>query len=260
MRRLFPSGDVARYAGIFVGLASACLALAINRTTIGQLIGIDLSILGDRRFIYATIGVLALAGATIILWMVGRLFHHTIISPARAVVKRLERIINHLDSFALELCTDRDIGEVSKLAVESFGPLAASADRNRFLMSVDSLSYWKLSNKAKRIVGFYCLFRLTAAGTRAIKRGEFEITSCPQEYLRRDQKYHHRDIYIAGIFGSGKKAQAMIWGALNQRAIELRPKNIFARAASDDGLRLLGQNGFSPINPKKAGIGELYRR
>jgi hypothetical protein len=260
MRRLFPSGDVARYASIFVGLASACLALAINRTTIGQLVGIDLSVLSDRRFIYVAIGVLAVAGAVIILWIVGQIFHHTIISPARAAVRKLERIINRLDSFTLELCADADIDEVSKLASESFGPLAASADRNRFLQSIDGLSYWKLSNKAKRIVGFYCLFRLTAAGTRAIRRGEFEITNCPQEYLRRDQKYHYKDIYIAGIFGDGKKAQAMIWGALNQRAFELRPKNIFARAASEDGLRLLEQNGFSPVNSKRTGIGELYRR
>jgi hypothetical protein len=260
MRKLFPSGDIARYAGIFVGLASASLAVALNRAAIGQLAGIDLSILGDRLFIGTIIGVLALAGSTIVLWIVGQIFHNTIIFPAQAVVKKLNRIISRVDSFTLELCTEADLDEVSKLASESFGPLAASADRNRYLLSIDERSYWKLSNKAKRIVGFYCLFRLTAAGTRAIKRGEFEITTCPNEYLRKDQKYYYKDIYIAGIFGNGKRAQGMIWGALNQRAVELRPTSIFARAASEDGLRLLEQHGFLPVNSKKSGIGELYRR
>jgi hypothetical protein len=258
MRNPFPSGEVARYAGIIVGLASACLAVVLNRAAIGSLLNRDLSILGNAVVLYSILAFMAVSGIIVVLWGIGLFFRHIILRSARIVAVKLKMV--HFDNLTLEICTAADLPEISRISAATFGPFAASLDRNRFLFDIDSKSYWKIQNKSGAIVGFYTLFRLTAAGTRAIKRGEFDITTCPSEYLRRDAKYRYQNIYVAGIYDKDKKARAMAWGVLNQRAVELRPKNIFARAATEDGLRILEHAKFSPLRHDKNGLGALYRR
>jgi hypothetical protein len=260
MRNLFPSGDTARYAAIVVGLGSACLAIAVNRTAIGQLLDIDLSLIGNKYFLYATITCLVMAGIIILLWLIGLLVRHTLIVPAQIVAEKLTRMIDRFDNIELQVCAAADLDEISRLSAAEFGPLAASHQRNLRLFGLDEQSYWKVIDKAGGIVGFYTLFRLTAAGTRAIARGDFAITTCPVEYLRKDKKYFYKTLYVAAMFGKNKKARAMVWGALNQRVVELRPKNVFARAATEDGLRLLEKASFSPVQADKPGVGALYRK
>jgi hypothetical protein len=259
MRNLYPSGDTARYAGIIVGLAAACSALATNQATIGPRLGIDLSLLENTSLFRVIYACMAIAGAIILLWLIGLLIQHTLIAPAKIVAEKLDRIINRFDNLTLETCVAADLAEISRISATVFGPLAASLQRNQWLFGLDDQSYWKIIDRSGVIVGFYTLFRLTAAGTRAVKRDDFGITICPQEYLCKDKKYHDTNLYVAGMYGKDKRARAMVWGALNQRVVQLRPKNIFARAATEDGLRLLEQAKFTPVQAGREGVGALYR-
>jgi hypothetical protein len=260
MRNLYPSGEKAGYAATILGLATACSAVATNQATIGPRLGIDLSFLNNDslfRVIYVFMG---LAGLVILLWLIGLLVRHTLIVPAKIAAEKLARIIDRFDSLTLETCITADLAEISRISAAEFGPLAASLQRNEWLFGLDDQSYWKITDRTGVIVGFYTLFRLTAAGTRAVRRGDFGITICPPEYLCKDKKYYYCNLYVAGMYGKSKRARAMIWGALNQRVVQLRPKNMFARAATEDGLRLLEQAKFTPVQAGKAGVGALYRR
>jgi hypothetical protein len=62
MRNLFPSGEVARYAGIIVGLGSAGLAVVINRAAIGAL-----SMLGRPIVLHLVLGFMAVSGIVVVL-------------------------------------------------------------------------------------------------------------------------------------------------------------------------------------------------
>jgi hypothetical protein len=67
MRNLFPSGEVARYAGIIVGLGSAGLAVVINRAAIGALLNVDLSMLGRPIVLHLVLGFMAVSGIVVVL-------------------------------------------------------------------------------------------------------------------------------------------------------------------------------------------------
>jgi hypothetical protein len=260
MRNLFPSGDTARYAGIIVGLAGACLALLMNRKAIGQQLEIDVSLFENKFFLYVIIACIVIAGGIILLWLIGLLIQHTIIVSAKIIADKFDGIMNRFDNLVLATCVAADLEEISRISAAEFGPLAATLQRNQQLFGFDDQSYWKITDRAGVIVGFYTLFRLTAAGTMSVKRGDFGITICAPEYLCKDKKYHDQNLYVAGMYGKNKKARAMVWGALNQRVVELRPKNMFARAATEDGLRLLERAKFTPVQAGKTGVGALYRR
>jgi hypothetical protein len=260
MRFSFPSGDGARYAAILVGLGGASLAIIINRVAIEQQTGIGLGILDYRLFPVAAFGLVTFGGAIIILWLIGLAFRHAVVRPFKLVAVKYDRLFRRFDNLTLSTCTFDDLAAISKLAATEFGVYAASLERNRALFATDDQSYWKITDGGERIVGFYCLFRLTAMGTRAVNRGEFDIVTCPTDYLRKDKKYRYVNIYIAGLFGESKKAQAMVLGALNRHGLEIRPKAMFARAASEDGLRLLEKAKFSPVHPQKIGLGTLYKK
>lgn len=260
MRISFPSGEVAGRAAMLVGLGGVLLAIFLNRLAIGQAIGIDLSFLDYRLFPIAAVCFATLGITIVILWIVGLAFRHAVVKPFNAVVIKYERILRRFDNLTLAPCTVDDLTSISKLAAHEFGGYAASLERNKALFAMDNQSYWKITGGQGQIVGFYCLLRLTAMGTRAIKRGEFDIVTCPLEYLRKDKKYKFVNIYIAGLFGEKKNARAMALGALNKHGLDIRPKGMFARAASEDGLRLLEKAKFVPNQPEKSGIGALYKK
>jgi hypothetical protein len=259
MRNLCPSGDTARYAGIIVGLAGACLALVINQETIGERLEIDLSLFENKYFLYVIIACIVIAGGIILLWLIGLLVRYTVIESAKIIAEKFDGIMNRFD-FAFGTCVAADLEEISRISAVEFGPLAASLQRNEWLFGLDDQSYWKIADRAGVIVGFFTLFRLTAAGTMAVKRGDFGITICPPEYLCKDKKYYYQNLYVAGMYGKNRKARAMVWGALNQRVVQLRPRNMFARAATEDGLRLLKQAKFTPVQADKVGVNALYKR
>jgi hypothetical protein len=110
------------------------------------------------------------------------------------------------------------------------------------------------------IVGFYGIYRLTKIGKNAARSGEFSIITCPREYLRSDGKHKYANVYLGGVYGKNKLSRGMVVGAINQELYRTKTKQIFARAATDDGLRLLRNQGFEPVDPTKRGLGEMFSR
>lgn len=257
MRIRFPSGETARYGGLVMGLGTAVIAL---KATAGQLTTVDLSFLNHRLVLPTAYALIVCGGIVVILWLIGLVVHLIVVTPTRAVVEKYNKVRRRLADLTLASCVADDLPQISQLAADEFGALASSVDRNRQLFERDNQSYWKLVNGNGAILGYYCLFRLTELGTKALNRGDFDISNCPLDYLRRDKKYKLVNIYIGAVYGKNKKAQAMVWGALNQQGQAIRPRKIFARAASEDGLRVLQHASFVPVRADQTGLGTLYKR
>jgi hypothetical protein len=257
MRIRFPSGQTAFYGGLVMGLGSTALAL---RSVTAQQTDWDLSFLNHWLYLSAAYTLLVCGAAIVILWLTGLVVDLIVVTPAKAVAEKFTKVRKRLADLTLAPCLVGDVAEISRLAADEFGALASTVERNKQLLELDNQSYRKLINGNGTILGYYCLFRLTGMGTRALNRGDFDISNCPLEYLRRDNRRRLVNIYIGGLYGKNKKAQAMVWGALNQQGLEIQPRKIFARAASEIGLKRLQHANFVPVRNDQTGLGFLYRR
>jgi hypothetical protein len=259
MRLRFPSGEVLRYAGPILACGAALLTILVPyRSVLEQHFG-KLPFLDSELVFYLSIVLIVIGGGLILLWLIGFLLRHILIGLTRSLGKTLDWITKR-NSLTLEPCNAEDLGEISRLASEEFGDISANLERNQWLASFDSSAYTKVMDDRGRIVGFYDMFRLTKLGVSAIHRGEFDITTCPRDYLRTDKKYTYNYIYLGGLYGRNRLAKAMILGAMRQKLLLLRPKAVFARAATKDGLRLIEKERFRPILAGKVGIGALYEK
>jgi hypothetical protein len=253
------SPEVARTGGSIMALGLALLAISFTyKTFLENLIGIKLDLLEDTRIRLGFFS-LALIGALIVfVWLAFWTVQHLLIRFPTAALKRFQRLQSALDHLSLAPCTDANLAAISTLAQQEFGSLAASLERNRWLSHLVSTAYVKVIDHNGRIVAFYDVLRLTKMGADAANRGEFNITTCPQEYIRNDTKRRYNYVYIGGVYGRNKKAKAMVLGAIYTRILELRPRVVFARAGTKDGLRLLEQESFRPTVLNVTGLGAMY--
>ena len=256
----FASSDVGRYGTTILAPGMAGLAASSYARSLEQKLGANLGFLESTLFTYFSVALAAIGALVVLTWIVALVTQYVVLRPAQAAVRTLTLIRLRYDKLQLAVCTLDDIVPMTEMAKAEFGDLAANAERNRWLLQVDPQSYFKIINDKKKIAGFFCLFRLSKMGKKAMLRGEFDIHECPREYLRADKKYKYIDTYLGSIYGSNKIAKAMALGAVNERLLERRPTTIFARAATDSGLRLLTDPEFRPVVATREGIGEMYMR
>jgi hypothetical protein len=251
--------EVGRVGGLLMALGSLLLALSYTyKPYLEDLIGIKLDVLEDYRLRYVFFALAVIGAIMVLAWLIFRIVEHLLIRFPRQVLEKIERLQSALDHFILEPCTDADIVEISILAQDQFGILATTLERNRWLAGIDDTAFTKVIDNKRRIVVFYDVFRLTKMGADAAHRGEFNITTCPREYIRADAKRKYNFIYIGGVYGRNRRAKAMVLGAIHQRALELKPRVVFAGAGTKDGLRLLERASFRPAVPHLTGVGEMY--
>lgn len=175
----------------------------------------------------------------------------------RDIFRNVRPRIGHLN---LEDCSNEDLATISKLAEAEFGPMAANHSRILWLKKVDTEAYKKVVDENGNIVGFYDAFRLSKLGTTAVKQGKFDVTKCPRKYFRSDKTYKYVNVYIGGVYGANQSSRAMILGAIIERLSQRRPKIVFARAASKDGLRLLEKYMFVPVQAHANKVADLFMR
>jgi hypothetical protein len=253
------AADVGRYGGTILAFGMALLAIIGSyRKFVEQRIGGTLAVLDSEIVFYIDIALIAVGGGLIILWLIAVCMQHVIFIFPRLLIIKVDRIKTKLEDLNLDQCNDADFVEITRLANDEFGDLAANLKRNRWLATIDPRAYTKVVDHRGRIVGFYDMFRLTKMGANAVHRGEFDITTCPREYLRGDKKLLYNNVYLAGLYGRNRSAKAMVLGAVSQRLLELRPKAVFARAGTKDGLRLIEQARFRPVLTERIGVGAFY--
>jgi hypothetical protein len=88
------------------------------------------------------------------------------------------------------------------------------------------------------LVTLYRIVRASGGGRRA---GRY------REYLRTDAKKKYNYLYLGGVYGGNRRAKAMILGSVYAQAAALKPRAVFAKAATADGLRSLQQASFNNI-------------
>jgi hypothetical protein len=224
--------------------------------------GMPLDFLNSPYFFYPSVALVIVGTLMVVIWIIEAIYRHMFVRPAKELVRKWRSIFQKAaNKFSIALCEDADIPEVTRVASSEYGAAAASIDRNRHLRRLDDMSYFKVVDRPTRtIVGMYCIFRLSSLGKAALLRGEFDIKSCPRRYFRKDKKYQDVDVYIGGIYGINAKAEAYALGAVAMRLESMQPRTAFARAATEDGLRLLTDHDFEPVKPGEEGVGELYMK
>jgi hypothetical protein len=254
------SKEVIAFGAPILTVGMAGLTLISNKTFLETRLGHDLSFLDNHWAFTAAMISVGLGGVIVLGWLVANVAHNLLFGLPKSVQEKSERLkelLGRLDDLSLRPCDVKDMEIISKLAQEQFGSMAATLDRNLWLSTLDDQAYNKVVDSRGRIVGFYDIFRLSSLGRKAAERDEFDITNCPREYLRGDKK-RYTDLYLAGLYGRDIRSKAMVLGAVNEKVIAHRPNVVFARAGTEQGLRLLERRGFRPVVAGRRGLGALY--
>ena len=246
--------------GLFWRSGIAAYTVNTNIPTIKQKTGFDLSAFSYNQIFYIALSCIIIGASSVIAWLLASILRYALLVGPRAALDKLDKIQRKHSTLKLEPCNDDDIEAISQTAGQQFGSMAANRSRNQLLRSIDEKSYMKVIDGFGRIVGFYGIFRLTKLGRNAAMRGEFDIIICPMEYIGSDRKYKYSDVYLGGVYGKNTISRGMVVGAINQQLFQMSARVIFARAATKEGLRLLRNHGFKPVDIKKDGIGDMFMR
>lgn len=172
-------------------------------------------------------------------------------------IKIKSRIL-YEDIFDVKHCSDNDVIKIAYIASDIFGDRATSVDQAIRLHNIDGNAFKYIEDQCGNLRAYYCLIRLTKAGAKAIERDDFNISTVPIEYIRRDSAYRNAYYYIGAIYGDSRQSKDFVAGTLNGRLSEVRPKKVFARAATEDGLKILKKRGFKPVNGRDPGLDMLF--
>ena len=197
------SADIGRIGGTIMGLGTALLALIFSyRPLLETRTHFDLSFLENEWLTYLAATLAAVGALIVLVWLAAFVVQYALIRFPRRALEKFERLQGVLNQLTLAECSAEDLVEISSLAYNEFGALAASLERNCWLAQIDHSAYSKVVDHKGRIVAFYDVFRLTKIGADAALRGEFSITTCPREYIRNDAKRRYNFVYIGGILRS----------------------------------------------------------
>jgi hypothetical protein len=147
--------EIARIGGYISALGAALVALSYTyKPLLENLTSIRLSFLEAPFFRYAFFAILLLGVIVVLVWFVFWVLEHVFVRTPR----RIEQILKALDDLALKQCSEADLKEISHLARQEFGTMAATFERNCWLAEIDKSAYWKVATKKGRIVGFMASF------------------------------------------------------------------------------------------------------
>ena len=154
-----------------------------------------------------------------------------------------------------------NLGEIDRLARKEFGDDASSLQEIRRLYNLDNYIFWVVYTNSKRnLRGYLALIPLTEGGEKAIKYQCFNGENPAEEHMAIGEK-KPAAIYIGAIYGDSFRAKGTAVAGLQSR-LEGRHfynvKKIYARAATQDGLRLLTGRGFQPVIPTSAEVGAFF--
>lgn len=151
-------------------------------------------------------------------------------------------------------CTDADIPTIVGCAGDYFST-ATNLEQTMRLHRLDRRIFTIYETTDARFIGYSCIVRLSAKGVASIRRGDFSIINIPVEYIRKDSKTEC-DIYIGAICCTRLFTRGFVLGRVYGNIELMKPKAIYARAATVDGLRILKRRKFSALN--KDGVGQIY--
>lgn len=119
-----------------------------------------------------------------------------------------------------------------------------------------------LDNKNNnKVVGYVFLMPLTASGLKSIKNKNFNVNSDDLSIFRKSGLAKNCDYYVGALVGTNKLARAKAILIIKNFCAAQHVHRLFAKAATEDGLRLLRRQKFEPFSEEdSAELGVLFYR
>jgi hypothetical protein len=155
-------------------------------------------------------------------------------------------------------CVGPDIKAISEIASDEFGDRSTSEAQTTRLHELDGKIFTAIKDSTDQIVGYFCLVRLTKAGVEAVMRNDFHIATAPIEYINTSTKRRYQQVYVGAVYGRRYDSKMFALGSMINELTDLKPKVVCARAATQDGLRVLKKYGFQPVAGRPHAVGELF--
>lgn len=159
-----------------------------------------------------------------------------------------------------------DAEAIHALGVSSFGTgVTGKAQILSFIRQCRSMFFVferrSLDRTHSEIAGYGCIIPISHLHTRQIEDRKFSIAELTPVHLPRGRA-NVAAIYIGAIVGRGKSERGKLLGYLEavagEQARKTRTKTVYAKAVTDDGLRILNKKGFLPVDPSLTGIGAFF--
>ncbi|MGC9418698.1 MAG: hypothetical protein ACP5EN_06955 [Rhodovulum sp.] len=239
MKRLVGSLGVIGGALLAVGAAEAVL-----RAKLAPILGAELPLWLDLLLANSLLAGFLSMGGGAALWLWGAL---------RTVPPRLGDLT--APGWDIKPARAQDLPLIDDLSSKAFGPQASNMEQIRYIQKNAFQPFWKVVSYGNRAaLGYFCVIRLSAEGERQIEEQTFN-SKCPDALAMSNENEDGLPVYIGAVFASGIRSKAAALGGLATYLKLISPKAVHARAATEDGLRILRKYGFSPVHGDKLQIG-----
>ncbi|MEE2944233.1 MAG: hypothetical protein VX444_03580 [Pseudomonadota bacterium] len=237
-----------RIAALVFSLAGLALAFFEFRVEISAATGIPLEYLDLG--IYFFLGGILVTG---VIWII-----HGLTAPLKTRIDKLEERL--ADRYLVELATEDDLSMIDSLSSQAFGLVASNLQQIRQLYEVNSDTFWKIvDRKSDETVGYFCILWLTSEGERQIEKQIFN-GPCPDPKALQTIARSGCPAYIGAVYARGARARGVALAALTVHLKVKRSKRLYAKAATDDGIRVLKKYGFRLLSPGADQVGKYYVR
>lgn len=197
--------------------------------------------------------------------------HRTIIQPTRPdedayqfVARFLAKVAGAEEAFEdsdirvkCEAPADGDAIPLHHLAEEWFGPdvtpteMVARLIKIPGIIKVVRVVRLQGTTKHEEIIGYFCIFPLSAAVAEQLISGELRGSQIDAKHIESDPA-KCSDVYIGAVVATHFYARGTVLEEL-ERAIAARTQggavNVLTRPFTDDGRRLVKKNGFVRVEP-----------
>jgi hypothetical protein len=178
-------------------------------------------------------------------------------------------IITRSIGYETRRATYNDLTWIYDYAVTYFGETISPLDRMRKWYGKNGEVFWLISRvksggakKQEQLSGYFCILPLNKRGRQLLEENQIDGSSMTTDYLA-PRHTRPRAVYIGAIAASDRKARAHGLEAIQRYMTKPKfeeVRRLYAKAATDDGLRLLRKNHFKPMPNAKGEVGDLYYR
>jgi pimeloyl-ACP methyl ester carboxylesterase len=172
----------------------------------------------------------------------------------------------HTEGIVCEPAEIRDAPAIHQLAVQMFGTVSPCevirdmiAGRRAVVRVVRRMREDKVQ-RWERFVGYFVIMPLTPEAADQIRSGQMLGSSLTNDHMT-ERPGDASTLYLGSIAASDFYSKAVVLEALRgevYRCTAERPRELLARPVRDEGLRLVTENGFRPVNGT-GGMGTMYR-
>ncbi|MEI2387285.1 hypothetical protein [Breoghania sp. JC706] len=166
--------------------------------------------------------------------------------------------------WCVEPCNFADLNQIDTISNNVFGDESSNIEQIRRIYSIDHKSFWKVFKRRDdgkiSINGYFCIYKISKSGISAIKNGTFNGANPDRAWLDTSNQKNKKTYYIGAIYSKSRYGKAAALSGINAIFNERNPSALFARAATEDGIRSLNSNKFEPVTPRRVGIGAYYTK